>query len=218
MAKTIDWARRAESAFKYPTFYYQSFRLLDGDLLTAQEQRQELSRLLSIARKRQRRLQKSEFSESWAARVDLPRMKDLKTPREVSRALADIAMLIRSRRSTVSGERAYQAEVSETLKATFSDVAEVDFTAPEFNWKQFGQFMQQMKKSGKAKEGADSARVVRMYFVARKIGLTPAGLRDNYEEFVKRQDEMLQLYRQNPYGRRNTSGAAMLERLDKLSK
>lgn len=216
--KEVDWARKAESAFKYPTFYYQSFRLLDGDLLTEREQRKELSRLLSVARKRQARLRQTEFSESWAARTDLPRMKDLKSARDVSRALADVAMLIRSRRSTVGGARAYQAEVSETLQATFAEVAEVDFTAPDFNWKQFGAFMQQMKKSGKAKEGADSERAVRMYFIARKIGLTPAGLRDNYEAFVERQQEMLQLYNDNPYGRRNTSGAAMLERLDNLTK
>lgn len=219
MAKRdIDWARKAEGAFAYPTYYYLSYRLLDGDLLTAHEQRAELSRLLSVARKRQARLRESEFKDSWAARVELPKMKNLKSERDVSRALADVALLIRSRRSTVGGARAYREEVSETLQETFADVSEVDFTAPDFNWKQFGKFMQEMKRSGKAKEGADSEKAVRMYFIARKIGLTPAGLRDNYDEFLQRQDEMLQLYNDNPYGRHNTSGAAMLARLDDLSK
>lgn len=219
MAKAKDWQREVEKVLHYPTYYYQSFRLLDSDLLTAQEQRSELRRLLAVANKRQRRLQQSsEFSESYAARVKLPRMKDLRTERDVSRALADVALFIRSRRSTVGGATAYQAEVRESLRETFADMPEVDFDNPDFNWTQFGRYMQQMKKAGKAHEGADSEKAVQMYFIARKVGLTPAGLRDNYDKFLERQDELKALYDDNPFGRRNTSGAAMLERLDSLQR
>lgn len=219
MAKSKDWQREVEKVLHYPTYYYQSFRLLDGDLLTAQEQRAELRRLLAVANKRQKRLQQSEaFSESYAARVNLPKMRDLRTERDVSRALADVALFIRSRRSTVGGATAYQSEVRETLRETFAGMPEVDFDNPDFNWAQFGRYMQQMKKAGKAHEGADSEKAVQMYFIARKVGLTPAGLRDNYEKFVARQDELMQLYDDNPFGRRNTSGTAMLARLDSLHK
>lgn len=219
MAKSKDWQREVEKVLHYPTYYYQSFRLLDGDLLTAQEQRAELRRLLAVANKRQKRLQQSEaFSESYAARVNLPKMRDLRTERDVSRALADVALFIRSRRSTVGGATAYQSEVRETLRETFAGMPEVDFDNPDFNWAQFGRYMQQMKKAGKAHEGADSEKAVQMYFIARKVGLTPAGLRDNYEKFVARQDDLMQLYDDNPFGRRNTSGSAMLARLDNLHK
>ena len=54
--------------------------------------------------------------------------------------------------------------------------------------------MQEMKRQGKAHEGADSERAVRMFFIARKVGLTPAGLRDNYDAFLARQEELQQLY------------------------
>ena len=219
MAKSKDWQREVEKVLHYPTYYYQSFRLLDGDLLTPKEQRQELRRLLAVANKRQKRLQASkEFSESYAARVRLPRMAELRTERDVSRALADVALFIRSRRSTIGGATAYQAEVRETLKITFADMPEVDFSEEGFNWEQFGRYMQQMKKAGKAHEGADSEKAIRMYFIARKVGLTPAGLRDNYEKFLDRQDALLQLYNDNPFGRRNTSGEAMLARLDNLQR
>lgn len=219
MAKNKDWQREVEKVLHYPTYYYQSFRLLDGDLLTPKEQRQELRRLLAVANKRQKRLQASkEFSESYAARIRLPRMAELKTERDVSRALADVALFIRSRRSTVGGATAYQAEVRETLQATFAGMPEVDFSAEDFNWEQFGRYMQQMKKAGKAHEGADSEKAVQMYFIARKVGLTPAGLRDNYDKFLARQDQLMQLYENNPFGRRNTSGAAMLARLDDLQR
>lgn len=219
MAKSRDWQREVEKVLHYPTYYYQSFRLLDGDLLTAQEQRAELRRLLAVANKRQKRLQQSEeFSESYAARVVLPKMRDLRTERDVSRALADVALFIRSRRSTVGGAAAYQSEVRESLRETFADMPEVDFDNPDFNWTQFGRFMQQLKKAGKAHEGADSEKAVQMYFIARKVGLTPAGLRDNYDKFLERQDELKSLYENNPFGRRNTSGAAMLERLDSLQR
>lgn len=219
MAKSKDWQREVEKVLHYPTYYYQSFRLLDGDLLTPKEQRQELRRLLAVANKRQKRLlQSEEFSESYAARVNLPKMRDLRTERDVSRALADVALFIRSRRSTVGGATAYQSEVRESLRETFADMPEVDFDNPDFNWKQFGRFMQQMKKAGKAHEGADSEKAVQMYFIARKVGLTPAGLRDNYDKFLERQEELQALYENNPFGRRNTSGAAMLERLDSLQR
>lgn len=219
MAKSKDWQREVEKVLHYPTYYYQSFRLLDGDLLTAQEQRAELRRLLAVANKRQKRLQQSkEFSESYAARVNLPKMRDLRTEREVSRALADVALFIRSRRSTVGGAAAYQSEVRATLRETFAGMPEVNFDDPDFNWKEFGQFMQEMKKAGKANEGDDSGRAVRMYFIARKVGLTAAGLRDNYDEFLARQDQLMALYENNPFGRRNISGEAMLKRLDSLQR
>lgn len=218
MARNRDYQAEAERVLKYPTYYYQTFRLLDGDLLSAQEQRRELSRLLSVARKRQQRLQRSEFAEGYFANMPLPKVRDLQSERDVSRALADVALMLRSRQSLVQGARAYQEEVRETLRETFADMPEVDFDKPDFNWKQFGRFMQQMKKAGKASEGADSARAVRMYFIARKIGLTPAGLRDNYDEFLQRQEQMQQLYESNPFGRRSTSGADMLARLDSLTR
>lgn len=214
----FDAQRAAESVLKYPSFYYLPWQLLDGDVLSSGEQLAELKRLLPIARGRQRRLQRSEFAETYAATIDLPKLSSLRTPRDVSAALTDVANFIKSRRSLVRGAREYQQDVVDTLQSTFADVAEVDFTDENFNWRQFGQFMAQMKKLGKASEGADSERAVRMYFIARGVGLTPAGLRDNYEQFLARQDELQQLYNNNPYGRRNTSGAAMLHRLDDLRK
>lgn len=214
----IDYQREAEKVLAYPTYYYQSFRLLDGDMLTPQDQRKELLRLLSVARKRQARLLQSEFAESYAARQKLPKMSELKSERQVSQALADVALMLRSRRSLVSGARAYEAEVQSTLKAHFADVHEVDFESESFSWRQFGRYMQDMKRRGKAKEGFDSDQAVRMFFLARGVGLTPAGLRDNYDKFLERQEELQALYNDNPYGRRNTSGAQMLERLDELSR
>lgn len=214
--KKSDAQRQAESVLRYPSYYYLPFNLIESDALSAQEQLAELRRLLPTARKRQQRLRQSEFKDISTATMQLPRLKNLRTPREVSKALADVALFIKSRRSLVTGAREYQQDVIETLQETFSGVAEVDFTDKGFNWKQFGRYMQQMKRLGKAHEGADSERAVRMYFVARKIGLTPAGLRDNYDEFLARQDELMQLYNNNPYGRANTSGEQMLARLDQL--
>ena len=218
MARKSDAQKQAESVLKYPSYYYLPFNLLETDTFSATEQYVELRRLLPIARKRQSRLRKSEFSDTYAATVKLPSLKELHTIRDVSKALADVAHFIKSRGSLVSGAREYRQEVTETLQETFADVAEVDFTDESFNWKQFGRFMQEMKRQGKAHEGADSERAVRMFFIARKVGLTPAGLRDNYDAFLARQEELQQLYENNPYGRRNVSGETMLQRLDNMRK
>ena len=214
MAKDVQ--KQAESVLKYPGYYYLPFNLKDSDILTPEEQLSELRRLLPIARKRQSRLQKSAYADTYAAKVQLPRIKNLRTSRDVSNALTEVANFIKSRRSLVTGAREYQQDVAETLQSTFADVAEVDFTDESFNWKQFGTFMQQMKRLGKAHEGVDSERAVRMYFIARKVGLTPAGLRDNYEKFLERQAELRELYDNNPYGRRNVSGENMLQRLEQM--
>lgn len=216
--RKLDAQRAAEAALRYPTYYYLPFNLLDNDILTAEEQRAELARLLPIARKRQKRLQRSEFADTYSAKVKLPSLRELKTERAVSAALADVSLFIASRRSLVRGAREYQQDVQETLQETFKDVAEVDFTSEDFNWKQFGRYMQQMKRLGKASEGADSERAVKMFFIAKKVGLTPAGLRDNYDAFLQRQGELQQLYDNNPFGRRNVSGEKMLQRLDNLRK
>lgn len=214
--KKLDAQREAEKVLGYPGFYYQPYNLMESDLLTMPEQRAELKRLLHIARNRQRRLQRSEFKDTQAANWELPKLKDLTTDRDVSKALLDVSMFIRSRRSILRGAREYREDVIETLHTTFADVAEVDFSDPSFNWDQFGQFMRDMVKAGKASKGADSQQVVKMYFIARRIGLTPAGLRDNYEKFEARQNELLALYQNNPYGRRNISGENMLKRLDEI--
>ena len=216
--KRRDAQHQAESVLKYPSYYYLPFNLLETDVFSTQEQLTELKRLLPIARKRQSRLRQSEFSDTYAATVKLPKLRELSTGRDVSKALADVAHFIKSRTSLVSGAREYREDVTETLQETFAGVAEVDFTDEGFNWKAFGRFMQEMKRQGKAHEGADSERAVRMYFIARKVGLTPAGLRDNYEAFLERQSELRQLYEHNPYGRRNVSGETMLRRLDEMRK
>ena len=215
MAK-INTKKQAESVLSYPGYYYLPQELLEGDILTPQEQLAELRKLLPVARKRQRRLRSSEFSESYAAQVQLPSLKEIKTDRDISKALSDVALFIRSRRSLVTGAREYRAETVKTLKERFKGAVEVDFEDEGFNWKQFGRYMYDMKRRGKAHEGADSETAVRMFFVAKKVGLTPAGLRDNYDKFLARQDELQQLYENNPFGRRNVSGERMLKRLDEL--
>ena len=216
--KKLDAQREAEKVLKYPTYYYLPFNLLDGDILTAEEQRAELKRLLPIARKRQKRLRESEFADTYSAKVQLPTLRELKTERSVSSALAEVSLFIGSRRSLVRGAREYQQDVKDTLEQTFKDVAEVDFSDESFNWKQFGRYMQQMKRLGKASEGADSERAVKMFFIAKKVGLTPAGLRDNYDKFLEQQSALQQLYENNPFGRRNVSGEKMHQRLESLRK
>ena len=212
----LQYQRELEKAFSYPSYYYLSFQLLEGDLLTPAEQRAELKHLLSVARSRQVLLRKSEFANSPRAKQNLPKLSMLKNDRDVSNALAEVATFISSRRSTVEGARMYREDVMSTLNRTFAEDSEVDFSDPNFNWKAFGRYMQDMRRLGKTNEGGDSERAVRMYFIAKGTGLTPAGLRDNYEEFLARQDELKALYENNPYGRRNISGEHMLQRLDEL--
>lgn len=210
------YQRELEKAYNYPSYYYLPHQLLEGDLLTPEEQREELRHLLSVARSRQTQLRKSEFANEALAKKTLPKISQLKTNREISYALADVARFIHSRLSTVVGARMYNDDIVSTLNKTFRADDTVDFSNPNFNWKQFSRYMEQMRKLGKADEGAASEQAIKMYFLARGVGLTPAGLRDNYEEFVQRQGELRKLYEDNPYGRRNTSGEKMLARLDDL--
>ena len=216
MAKKIDMQREVEKAFNYPSYYYLRQPLLDGDLLTPEEQREELRHLLRVAHARQQHLRRSRFADREAAQTRLPSMKSLTTSRAIANALADVSLFIRSRRSTVRGAEQYEAEIRESLSATFRNNPEVNFNDPNFNWEQFGRYMWDLKKAGKASEGQASQQAVKMYFLARGVGLTAAGLRDNYEKFLDREAELRALYKENPYGRRNTSGAKMLERLDNM--
>ena len=217
MKRKTDMQREVEKALSYPGYYYLPYNLLEGDILTPEEQRAELKHLLRVARSRQAHLRKNpRFAESRAAREVLPKINELKTDRAISRALSDVAEFIRSRRSTVRGAKEYEEDIIETLSVTFEHDREVDFTDPSFNWDQFGRFMQQMKKAGKANEGEDSQRAVKLYFLAKGVGLSLKGLRDNYDTFKQRQDELVYLYHNNPYGKRSTTGEKMLERLDNI--
>ena len=115
MSRKGDAQHQAESVLRYPSYYYLPFNLLETDIFTATEQYMELKRLLPIARKRQARLRQSEFSDTYAATVKLPALKEMHTVRDVSKALADVAHFIKSRRSLVSGAREYQKDVADTL-------------------------------------------------------------------------------------------------------
>ena len=150
--------------------------------------------------------------------MQLPKMSELKTPRAISGALADVALFIRSRRSTVRGAEQYEAEIVETLSKTFKENTEVDFSDPNFPWQKFGQYMWDLKKAGKASPGQASAQAVRLFFLAKGTGLTLRGLQDNYEKFQAKEDELRALYKDNPFGKRLTSGDNMLNRLYMLNK
>ena len=220
MAKKIkiDMQKEVEKAFSYPSYYYYKQPLLDGDMLTPEEQRQELRHLLKVARSRQAHLRKSRFAGREAATMQLPKMSELKTPRAISGALADVALFIRSRRSTVRGAEQYEAEIVETLSKTFKENTEVDFSDPNFPWQKFGQYMWDLKKAGKASPGQASAQAVRLFFLAKGTGLTLRGLQDNYEKFQAKEEELRALYKDNPFGKRLTSGDNMLNRLYMLNK
>lgn len=96
------------------------------------ELRREYTKLRDIGRKRLRRLEKSEFSESEIAKYwssgEIPKLRDLQTKEEIAFALADLYGFISSPYSTLKGARAEQKKKKERIeKIIGGDVIDIGY-------------------------------------------------------------------------------------------
>lgn len=205
----------------YPMLYYTPYMLQDAKVIDPLKQRAELTRLVAIARKRQARLRASEFSESYAATVTIPKMSEIPMPgtpganRAIARALADVALFIRARSSTVSGAREQVSERVQTLEQTFAPgIAEgnelIDFRSfNEKDWRDFGSYMWALKRDGRTSEGADSERAVRTYFEVRRLGGTVKAAKDAYEKWAQESDKLLSAIREGGISKKQKSASTL---------
>lgn len=187
---------------------------LDTDDLSEAEKRAEYSRLRAIAVKRQQRMKHTELADSRFARESLPKLKELTSTRALNEQLARMAMMLRSRSSTITGAREQISERVAALQETFADDPRVDFTNFTMDdWQRFGAYMKTMKARGYADQGADSERAVKMYFLSKDAKLTTHGLIEKYDEFVERQSQLENYADEGPSGRAR-SAAYILSQLD----
>lgn len=130
--------------FAFPISAYQPDALQNG--YTEKELRAEYSRLRSIAQKRLKTLEQSEFAASQTVRYNRGRYKtlsDIESTSELSHLLGDLARFLTAQRGTVSGLRLERERAMETWREQYG----VDFVKPE-EWLDYTDFMNYLKDAG----------------------------------------------------------------------
>lgn len=130
--------------FAFPISAYQPDALQNG--YAEKELRAEYSRLRSIAQKRLKTLEQSEFAASQTVRYNKGRYKklsDIESTSELSHLLGDLARFLTAQRGTVSGLRQERERAMETWREQYG----VDFVQPE-EWVDYSDFLEYLKDVG----------------------------------------------------------------------
>lgn len=123
------------AARKQPRITYTPSQI---EQMSARNIRQSLSRLRSVAQKRQARLIAAGYTDSEIATRPLPTVRSL-TPEDQAVELADLSRILRDPRSTIKGVKEWTRHVRESLQRSgYSDIAARDLKA-------FGSFMDEMR-------------------------------------------------------------------------
>lgn len=188
-------------ALRYSYFTYTPAGI---DTLTPQEIRAEYSRLRAIAQKRIKRLQAAGFR---TPNVNLPFVKGL-TPGQLANALADVAIFIRARGSTVSGRREEIAQRENTLRQHYPEIDWDDIDMDDFF-----EYMEAYNDRYGNKIIYPSDEAVTLYAVAKGKGMTTASLKKDMS-FWHANREKLEAY--EPPNNRRASSTTIRNRIEGL--
>lgn len=155
-----------------PDYFLQN--LSRPSLWTEQELRTEYTRLRDIARKRIQRLEGSEFTGLPGTYINLPKLRDLHSRKEIELELRVISRFLMGKMSTVSGRR-------EQRRLTIEKFAEMGVTIREEDYNEFGIFMEYMRTQHG--EVFDSVRALDLFEGAKARRIDTNTLLANYATF-----------------------------------
>ena len=159
-----------------PEEWYYPEALKSG-VFTEKEMRKQYTYFRDVAMKRLKRLGESEFADSQAYLKNIKQFKKLsqiETESELVTRLYTIQKFLRSKGSTISGQKAIRKKAVEAAQEKGLDFIN------ESNIADFGQYMGYLRAKYKGKQ-FDSERAVRLFVAATKKGIDPIEVAEDFE-------------------------------------
>ncbi len=159
-----------------PEEWYYPEALKSGSLSVA-EMREQYNYFRGVAMKRLKRLGESEFADSQAYLKNIKQFKPLsqiESQQELEKRLYTAQKFLRSKGSTISGQKAIRKKAVEAAQEKGLDFIN------ESNIADFGQYMDYLRAKYKGKQ-FDSERAVRLFVAATKKGIDPIEVAKDFE-------------------------------------
>ena len=163
----------------YPKEKYNLQKLRSG-ILTEAQMRKEYSYLRTIANKRLKRMEKSEFSDSeifLKNRYKFVSLKSITDADELAFRLYELVNFVESRSSTITGQKYQRKEIINNLHAKGM------IFINEKNYKQFMDFMETVRSLYKSRNHPDSERAYEAFVIAEAKKLNPLDVFESFEEY-----------------------------------
>lgn len=155
------------------------------------EVRKEYTRLRDISQKRLKRLAAAGYTNTDVYQKNVnhyPKLKDIKTKSELAQRLSDLSRFVGSSQSIVTGIKAREQKILETLK-------ESGYTfVNKSNLKDFGDFMEQYRDQLLDME-YDSGDAAELYSIVEKHKLDPDKVAKDFEWYLDNLEKAAELRR-----------------------
>ena len=159
-----------------PEEWYYPEALKSGSL-TVQEMRERYNYFRGVAMKRLKRLGESEFADSQAYLKNINQFKPLsriETQAELEKRLYTVQKFLRSKGSTISGQKEIRKKAVEAAQEKGLDFIN------ESNIADFGKYMDYLRAKYKGAQ-FDSERAVSLFVAATKKGIDPMEVAKDFE-------------------------------------
>lgn len=163
-----------------PEEWYYPEALKSG-ILTEKEMREQYNYFRGVAMKRLKRLGESEFADSQAYLKNIKQFKPLsqiETQAELEKRLYTVQKFLRSKGSTISGQKAIRKKAVEAAQEKGLDFIN------ESNISEFGQYMDYLRAKYKGAQ-FDSERALRLFTASKKKDVEPLEVAEDFEYWKK---------------------------------
>lgn len=163
-----------------PEEWYYPEALKSGSL-SVSEMREQYNYFRGVAMKRLKRLGESEFADSQAYLKNINQFKPLsriETQAELEKRLYTVQKFLRSKGSTISGQKAIRKKAVEAAQEKGLDFIN------ESNIAEFGQYMDYLRAKYKGAQ-FDSERAMRLFVASKKKDVEPMEVAEDFEYWKK---------------------------------
>ena len=163
-----------------PEEWYYPEALKSGSLSVA-EMREQYNYFRGVAMKRLKRLGESEFADSQSYLKNINQFKPLskiETESELITRLYTVQKFLRSKGSTISGQKAIRKKAVEAAQEKGLDFIN------ESNIAEFGQYMDYLRAKYKGAQ-FDSERAMRLFVASKKKDVEPLEVAEDFEYWKK---------------------------------
>ena len=163
-----------------PEEWYYPEALKSGSL-TVQEMREQYSYFRDVAMKRLKRLGESEFADSQSYLKNIKQFKPtsrIETQSELEQRLYAVQKFLRSKGSTISGQKEIRKKAVEAAQEKGLDFIN------ESNIAEFGQYMDYLRAKYKGAQ-FDSERALRLFTSSKKKDVDPLEVAEDFEYWKK---------------------------------
>lgn len=182
---------QASKGLAYPREYYVPSVSMMSKNLTEKEIRAEYSRLRSIAQKRLKRFEGTEWTDTQVYRSNKGKyipVKDIKNKTQMVALLAELARFITAETGSVSG-------LNENRKRNVETLHEHGYTfVTKENFRNFAEFMEEFRIR-KLNRIYDSERVAELFSMAENKAIPPKELMKDFSFWIEHRDALLRMER-----------------------